>query len=73
LLWLDKLTNVLVLVLLIAMMVAARLGVCRSDLVTVLRKAPFLMPLDWPIMFSFRPFPSHSTLRSLLNATDITV
>jgi predicted Na+-dependent transporter len=43
LLWLDKLTKVLVLVLLIEMMVAAGLGVSLSDLVTVLRNAPLLI------------------------------
>jgi bile acid:Na+ symporter, BASS family len=43
LLWLDKLTNVLVLVLLIEMMVAAGLGVSLSDLVAVLRNASLLI------------------------------
>ncbi|MGB2663936.1 MAG: hypothetical protein WAK48_08040 [Candidatus Acidiferrum sp.] len=42
-LWLDKLTNVLVLVLLVEMMVAAGLGVSLDGLVNVLRNAPLLI------------------------------
>ncbi len=42
-LWLDKLTNVLVPVLLIETTVAAGLGVSSNDLVSVLRNAPLLI------------------------------
>jgi BASS family bile acid:Na+ symporter len=43
LLWLDKLANILVVVLLVEMMVAAGLGVCLSDLAAVARNVPLLI------------------------------
>jgi bile acid:Na+ symporter, BASS family len=43
LLWLDKLANILVVVLLMEMMVAAGLGVCLSDLAAVARNVPLLI------------------------------
>jgi BASS family bile acid:Na+ symporter len=42
-LWLDKLANILVVVLLMEMMVAAGLGVCLSDLAAVARNVPLLI------------------------------
>jgi hypothetical protein len=67
LLWLDKLTNILVLVLLIKITVAAGLGGSLDDLVSVLRNAPLLIsaglanyvvvPAIFSLLYAFRANP----------------